>query len=226
MATGNGRLALPVLSRTLVVLAAVAELGLLGRLAMEALRVAALRDSRPGTSQPSTTRGRHARAMPSRIREDLLASKHRPRGIQLLLTMAGNLCLIRPPMSTSLCVSRLHRRTRRRFETARGACSAVSIRCGRRVRRWPARVALSIVLISGLVIEDLVSGVVPHDILNLTDPRALAGLMLVLSGLALRSWAAGFLIKNSQLTTSGPYALVPATRSTWARSRWSPASAC
>jgi protein-S-isoprenylcysteine O-methyltransferase Ste14 len=70
------------------------------------------------------------------------------------------------------------------------------------------RVAISIVLICGLVIEDLVSGVVPRDILNLTDPRALAGLVLVLSGLALRSWAAGFLIKNSQLTTSGPYALV------------------
>ncbi len=70
------------------------------------------------------------------------------------------------------------------------------------------RVALSIVLVGGLVIEDLVTGVVPRDLLNVTDFKALAGLACVLGGLALRSWAAGFLIKNSELTTTGPYALV------------------
>jgi protein-S-isoprenylcysteine O-methyltransferase Ste14 len=70
------------------------------------------------------------------------------------------------------------------------------------------RVAISIVLIGTLVIEDLVSGVVPRDILNPTDLKALAGLLCVLGGLALRSWAAGFLIKNSELTTTGPYAVV------------------
>ncbi len=70
------------------------------------------------------------------------------------------------------------------------------------------RVAISIFLIAGLVLEDLISHVVPRDILNPMDPKALLGLSCVIGGLALRSWAAGFLIKNSELTTSGPYSLV------------------
>ncbi len=56
--------------------------------------------------------------------------------------------------------------------------------------------------------EDLINGVIPCDVLNLADGKALAGLLLVLGGLSLRSWAAGFLIKNDQLTTTGPYALI------------------
>ncbi len=70
------------------------------------------------------------------------------------------------------------------------------------------RVAISIGLIGALLVEDLISGVVPRDILNFHDFKALAGLLLVLGGLGLRSWAAGFLTKNTQLTTTGPYALV------------------
>jgi protein-S-isoprenylcysteine O-methyltransferase Ste14 len=70
------------------------------------------------------------------------------------------------------------------------------------------RVAISVVLITVLVGEDLLSGVVPRDLRNLADPVTLAGLCGVLFGLALRSWAAGFLIKNSELTTDGPYAIV------------------
>lgn len=70
------------------------------------------------------------------------------------------------------------------------------------------RVAISIVLFSTLIGEDLITRVIPRDILNPADPRAAIGLLCVLGGLALRSWAAGFLIKNSELTTVGPYAQV------------------
>ncbi len=70
------------------------------------------------------------------------------------------------------------------------------------------RVPISIALFGGLVIKDLVSGVVPHDILDATDLKAMLGLAGVLAGLALRSWAAGFLVKDTVLTTGGPYAVV------------------
>jgi len=70
------------------------------------------------------------------------------------------------------------------------------------------RVPISIALFGSLIIEDLVSGVVPHDIFDFTDPKAVLGLMGVLAGLALRSWAAGFLVKDTELTTTGPYAVV------------------
>jgi protein-S-isoprenylcysteine O-methyltransferase Ste14 len=70
------------------------------------------------------------------------------------------------------------------------------------------RVPISIALFGSLVIEDLATGVVPHDILDFTDPKAMFGLLAILAGLALRSWAAGFLVKDTQLTTTGPYAIV------------------
>lgn len=70
------------------------------------------------------------------------------------------------------------------------------------------RVPISIILFGGLAIEDLLTGMIPHDILDPRDPKSLCGLLAVLIGLALRSWAAGFLIKDTQLTTGGPYALV------------------
>jgi len=70
------------------------------------------------------------------------------------------------------------------------------------------RVALSILLFGSLIIEDVIVGVVPHDIFDWTIPKALVGMLCVLGGLTMRSWAAGFLIKDSELTTTGPYALI------------------
>ncbi len=70
------------------------------------------------------------------------------------------------------------------------------------------RVPLSITLFSSLVIKDIVSGVKPHDITELTDSSTLAGLVLVLAGLTLRSWAAGVLCKETMLTRTGPYSLI------------------
>jgi protein-S-isoprenylcysteine O-methyltransferase Ste14 len=39
-------------------------------------------------------------------------------------------------------------------------------------------------------------------------PTLVMGLPLAAAGLAIRAWAAGHLLKNQQLTTSGPYAMV------------------
>jgi protein-S-isoprenylcysteine O-methyltransferase Ste14 len=44
--------------------------------------------------------------------------------------------------------------------------------------------------------------------LNFRDLETVVGLGLIAAGLALRSWAAGILHKHTQLTTSGPYALI------------------
>lgn len=70
------------------------------------------------------------------------------------------------------------------------------------------RVAISVILFFSLIAEDLISGVRPHDLLNSRDWHAVAGVLLVLGGLALRSWAAGTLRKSKQLATTGAYSLV------------------
>ena len=44
--------------------------------------------------------------------------------------------------------------------------------------------------------------------MNVADLNSVLGLALVVGGLALRSWAAGILHKTTELTTSGPYALI------------------
>jgi protein-S-isoprenylcysteine O-methyltransferase Ste14 len=71
------------------------------------------------------------------------------------------------------------------------------------------RVPISVGLFSALVVLDLaVIGSRPRDVLNLADPLAAGGLLLVLAGLAVRTWAAGTLRKQRQLATSGPYAWI------------------
>jgi protein-S-isoprenylcysteine O-methyltransferase Ste14 len=71
------------------------------------------------------------------------------------------------------------------------------------------RVSVSMVLFTLLTMVDLiVFQRQPHDVLNPTDPLAVAGVVLVLAGLLVRSWAAGTLRKYKQLITAGPYALV------------------
>jgi protein-S-isoprenylcysteine O-methyltransferase Ste14 len=70
------------------------------------------------------------------------------------------------------------------------------------------RVRLTAILFVLLLIEDVWNHTDPHNLTNLTDYKVLLGLGLVLSGLALRSWAAGTLHKRTQLTMSGPYGLV------------------
>ncbi|HUY36251.1 MAG TPA: methyltransferase [Pirellulales bacterium] len=69
------------------------------------------------------------------------------------------------------------------------------------------RVPISMVVFSSLVLKDVVLGAKPHDTGNLGDPYAVAGLLLVLWGLAIRSWAAGVIRKSKVLATTGPYRL-------------------
>jgi protein-S-isoprenylcysteine O-methyltransferase Ste14 len=70
------------------------------------------------------------------------------------------------------------------------------------------RIFISFLLFASLTIAAVVNKVPPRDLANAGDPLMLAGLLGVVGGLALRSWAAGFLVKNDRLTTDGPYALV------------------
>jgi protein-S-isoprenylcysteine O-methyltransferase Ste14 len=70
------------------------------------------------------------------------------------------------------------------------------------------RIPLSAILFVGLVAKDVAYGFKPHDWVNIRDPYGVCGVLLVMAGLALRSWAAGILHKNSRLTTVGPYSLI------------------
>lgn len=70
------------------------------------------------------------------------------------------------------------------------------------------RIRISLIVFVALIAEDCFAGVRPHDLLNFSDAIVMIGLALIVSGLALRSWAAGILHKTSELTTSGPYSLV------------------
>jgi protein-S-isoprenylcysteine O-methyltransferase Ste14 len=70
------------------------------------------------------------------------------------------------------------------------------------------RIMLSAILFGLLVGEDMLFDWKPHDLMNFRDPYTALGGSLVVFGLALRSWAAGILHKNSELTTTGPYRLI------------------
>ena len=48
----------------------------------------------------------------------------------------------------------------------------------------------------------------PHSLFSLLDWEHPAGLVLLVAGAALRSWAAGVIRKHEDLTSEGPYALV------------------
>jgi protein-S-isoprenylcysteine O-methyltransferase Ste14 len=77
------------------------------------------------------------------------------------------------------------------------------------VSQWLTRrrIAVSIVVVVALVAEDILLRERPHAIANFTDLFSVAGLALVVSGVLMRSWAAGFLHKNVALATSGPYSI-------------------
>ena len=71
------------------------------------------------------------------------------------------------------------------------------------------RVPISLVLFSLLIALDVfVFRTRPRDMLNLADPLATIAVLLVLSGLAMRSWAAGTLRKQRELARTGPYAWI------------------
>jgi protein-S-isoprenylcysteine O-methyltransferase Ste14 len=70
------------------------------------------------------------------------------------------------------------------------------------------RILISGVLFGLLVAYTFVYGPKPHNLVDIGDPLSVAGGLMVVAGLALRSWAAGILRKNAELTTVGPYRLI------------------
>jgi protein-S-isoprenylcysteine O-methyltransferase Ste14 len=72
--------------------------------------------------------------------------------------------------------------------------------------KWRVRISLVVFLL--LIAEDLITGIKPHDLMNLRDFKSVLGIVLVLAGLGLRSWAAGTLHKWAELTTEGPYKIM------------------
>ena len=71
------------------------------------------------------------------------------------------------------------------------------------------RSAISLVLFVSLIACDMfVLRVQPRNVLNLANPLVVLGELLVVAGLAIRSWSAGILFKNKRLMTDGPYSLV------------------
>jgi len=70
------------------------------------------------------------------------------------------------------------------------------------------RIALSLLLFAGLIASAVLRGVVPNPPLAYANPLSVAGVLLVVLGIAMRSWAAGTLTKSTHLTTTGPYRLV------------------
>jgi protein-S-isoprenylcysteine O-methyltransferase Ste14 len=70
------------------------------------------------------------------------------------------------------------------------------------------RVRITLIVFVGLMIEDVLIGIQPHDLTDVHDFKSMFAIALVASGLALRSWAAGILRKSRELATTGPYALM------------------
>ncbi len=70
------------------------------------------------------------------------------------------------------------------------------------------RILLSAIVFAALVAKHVIYGFKPHDLISLSDPLGIVGGLLVVAGLAIRSWSAGILKKNAKLTTTGPYRLI------------------
>jgi protein-S-isoprenylcysteine O-methyltransferase Ste14 len=70
------------------------------------------------------------------------------------------------------------------------------------------RVRISAIVFVALIVEYLLDGIKPHGIFAYRDPVAVTGCLLIFAGLGIRSWSAGILRKNRELTTTGPYAVI------------------
>jgi protein-S-isoprenylcysteine O-methyltransferase Ste14 len=70
------------------------------------------------------------------------------------------------------------------------------------------RVRITLGLFAGLLAFNALTGIAPRGLFAYRDPVAVTGCMLIFAGLGIRSWSAGILRKNRELTTTGPYALV------------------
>lgn len=70
------------------------------------------------------------------------------------------------------------------------------------------RVRITVIVFVVLMVQDVLTGVKPHDIFDARDPETLLGCALVFLGLGVRTWSAGILRKTRELTTTGPYAVI------------------
>lgn len=71
------------------------------------------------------------------------------------------------------------------------------------------RLLLSMLALAALLLEwKWIDGGRPHPLIDPRDLEPLLGLMLIVGGLGLRSWAAGIVHKDRALATTGPYSLV------------------
>jgi protein-S-isoprenylcysteine O-methyltransferase Ste14 len=78
------------------------------------------------------------------------------------------------------------------------------------IRDWFVRnrVRLSVVLFTAFVVAALLLGIRPHNVFNFRDPVVGAGLLLVATGVLIRTWAAGTLRKREVLVQDGPYKFI------------------
>jgi protein-S-isoprenylcysteine O-methyltransferase Ste14 len=70
------------------------------------------------------------------------------------------------------------------------------------------RVPISLVVFTALIAEDVLEGLRPHDLLNYNDVHSISGIVLIIAGVLLRTWAAGTIHKGTGLTTTGPYGII------------------
>ncbi len=71
------------------------------------------------------------------------------------------------------------------------------------------RLHLSFLLFVAIALEwQIDDGGRAHPIWSVVDAEHVLGLLFIVAGLLLRSWAAGVIQKHAALTTTGPYALV------------------
>jgi protein-S-isoprenylcysteine O-methyltransferase Ste14 len=69
------------------------------------------------------------------------------------------------------------------------------------------RILLSIVIFAVMILEDISESLVPQNLLDLRNPLSILALLFIISGILMRSWAAGVIRKTKRLATTGPYAL-------------------
>ncbi|PIP39270.1 hypothetical protein CO110_05705 [Candidatus Desantisbacteria bacterium CG_4_9_14_3_um_filter_40_11] len=69
------------------------------------------------------------------------------------------------------------------------------------------RVSLSFIIFTFLLVKNIIERTRPHDISNFRDIWVVIGLLLIVTGNGLRSWAAGVINKGESLANTGPYCL-------------------
>jgi protein-S-isoprenylcysteine O-methyltransferase Ste14 len=70
------------------------------------------------------------------------------------------------------------------------------------------RIKITLLVFVLLMAVQMLVGLKPEDPLNLSDASVVIGSAAIATGLAIRSWAAGTLVKKERLACNGPYSLV------------------